>query len=101
MQLVGQLVGQRRLDAIPVLLYEDEGDSYNYEKGRYATIDFEWHDASRTLTIGDRAGAFPGMLAERIFNVVLVSPAHGTGVEITGNPDLTLRYEGEALKATL
>ena len=33
-------------------LYEDEGDNYNYEKGMYTNIPFEWNDAERTLTIG-------------------------------------------------
>ncbi len=53
------------------LLYEDEGDSYNYEKGQYSTIAFHWNDRSRTLTIADRQGSYPGMLQKRQFVVVL------------------------------
>ena len=53
------------------LLYEDEGDNYNYEKGVYATIAFHWSNASRQLTIGERKGTYPGMLKERQFTVVL------------------------------
>ncbi len=53
------------------VLYEDEGDSYNYEKGTYATITFDWNDKSRTLTIGARQGSYPGMLQSRKFTVVL------------------------------
>ena len=53
------------------LLYEDEGDNYNYEQGQYATISFQWNDRSRTLTIGSRQGSFPGMLERRQFTVVL------------------------------
>ncbi len=52
-------------------LYEDEGDSYNYEKGAYATIDFKWNDRSRTLTIGGQKGSYPGMLQSRKFTLVL------------------------------
>jgi alpha-D-xyloside xylohydrolase len=52
-------------------LYEDEGDSYNYEKGKYSTITFTWNDRSRTLTIGDRQGIYPGMLTTRQFTIVL------------------------------
>ena len=52
-------------------LYEDEGDSYNYERGVYTTITFQWNDRSRTLTIGQRQGSYPGMLASRQFTVVL------------------------------
>ena len=46
-------------------LYEDENDNYNYEKGFYSTIRFIWDDKSRTLTIADRKGEFPGMLVRR------------------------------------
>ena len=53
------------------VLYEDEGDSYNYEKGTYTTITFDWSDKSRTLTIGARRGSYPGMLQSRAFTVVL------------------------------
>ena len=52
-------------------LYEDEGDNYNYEKGAYATIPFHWNDRARTLTIGERQGSYPGMLATRQFTIVL------------------------------
>lgn len=53
-------------------LYEDEGDNYNYEKGAYSIITFNWDDATKTLTIDKREGSFAGMLAERKFNLVLV-----------------------------
>jgi alpha-D-xyloside xylohydrolase len=75
-------------------LYEDENDNYNYEKGTYATIPFSWNDASHTLTIGDRAGAFSDMLASRTFHIVFVSENHGAGVSLTPTPDKTIRYAG-------
>ena len=52
-------------------LYEDEGDGYNYEKGIYSTIAMQWNDRTRTLTIGERQGSFPGMLNQRLFTIVL------------------------------
>ena len=52
-------------------LYEDEGDGYAYEKGVYATIPMRWDDRTRTLTIGQRQGSYPGMLQQRRFTVVL------------------------------
>ncbi|HTJ13659.1 MAG TPA: TIM-barrel domain-containing protein [Dinghuibacter sp.] len=54
-------------------LYEDEGDSYDYEQGKYSTIDFTWDERSRTLTVSDRRGAFPGMPASRRFTVTVGS----------------------------
>ena len=52
-------------------LYEDEGDSYRYEQGVYSTITFNWNDKSRTLSIGERQGSFPGMLQNRQFTIVM------------------------------
>ena len=53
------------------VLYEDEGDNYNYEKGVFATIAFQWNNKSQTLTIGNRQSTYPGMLESRHFTVVL------------------------------
>ncbi len=55
------------------VLYEDENDNYNYEKGIYSTITFNWNDRKKTLTIDDRQGSFPGMLQSRTFNIVMMS----------------------------
>jgi len=75
-------------------LYEDDGLTYAYEKGACSTIPMHWDDASRTLTIGDRAGSFPGMLEQRAFHVIVIDPAHphaydpdaeGTVCEYAGN----------------
>jgi alpha-D-xyloside xylohydrolase len=82
-------------------LYEDENDNYNYEKGIYATIDFQWDDARRQLTIADRKGGFPGMLKERTINVVVVSRGHGTGVEVSDRFDKVVRYCGEKITLRL
>jgi alpha-D-xyloside xylohydrolase len=78
-------------------LYEDENDTYHYEKGAYATILFSWDDATHTLTIGDRTGSFPGMLENRAFRVIFVSENHGTGGGLTENADRTVRYSGKRI----
>ena len=52
-------------------LYEDEGDNYNYENGKYSEILFTWKNAANTLIINDVKGSFDGMLKNRTFNVVL------------------------------
>jgi alpha-D-xyloside xylohydrolase len=76
-------------------LYEDENDNYNYEKGVYATIGFQWDDLKQQLTVLEREGRFPGMLATRQFNLVVVKENHGTGIEVTDKPDSIIIYDGE------
>jgi alpha-D-xyloside xylohydrolase len=53
-------------------LYEDENINYNYEKGKFSTIEFQYNEASKTLTIADRKGSFDGMLKNRTFNIVFI-----------------------------
>lgn len=56
-------------------IYEDDGVTYNYEKGKYTTISLTWNDKSRTLTIGKRTGMYDGMLTSRKFTVVMPNGA--------------------------
>ena len=79
-------------------LYDDEGDNYNYEKGQHAVIPISWDEASQTLSIGKREGAYPGMPADRTFNVVWVSEGRAVGDMPTSSPDAQVRYVGEAVR---
>ena len=95
-----QYVGEKSWDSLELrvypgsdgsfVLYEDEGDSYNYEKGVYSTITFQWNDKMRTLTIGARQGSYPGMLQKRQFTIVLPDGQHQT-----------ISYEGKELQVNL
>ena len=82
-------------------LYEDEGTNYNYEKGKYATIDISYDDASRTLTIGQRKGSFPGMLKNRRFNVVLVSADNARELNLCNPEGKMVKYSGKAVTVKL
>jgi len=75
-------------------IYEDEGDTYNYEKGQSARIPLTWNESAKTLTIGARTGTFTGMQMTRTFNVVFVGASHGSGVEVTATPDQVVKYDG-------
>ncbi|MGE5777518.1 MAG: DUF5110 domain-containing protein, partial [Chloroflexota bacterium] len=55
------------------MLYEDEGDNYNYEQGDFATIHLTWNDSSRQLTLDNRQGSYPGMHASKTFRVVIAA----------------------------
>ncbi len=69
-------------------IYEDEGVNYNYEKGLCSMIALTYDDSEGILTIGERKGEFPGMLEERVFNVVKVSDGVSEKVG-------TLKYDGK------
>jgi alpha-D-xyloside xylohydrolase len=77
-------------------LYEDEGDTYNYETGQYSQITFTWDDTAKKLSVGARAGTYTGMPASRTFNVVWVGASHGTGADVTATADQVVKYDGTA-----
>jgi len=79
------------------LLYEDENDNYNYEKGAHAAIPLSWDESAQTLTICDRTGAYAGMLETRTFRVVFVREDHGVGGALTEAPDKTITYSGKKI----
>jgi alpha-D-xyloside xylohydrolase len=81
-------------------LYEDDGLTYGYERGELSRIPITWADATRTLTLGERQGSFPGMLAARTFEVVLVSAATPIGFSFTPSAQRVLAYSGSAVQAT-
>jgi alpha-D-xyloside xylohydrolase len=78
-------------------LYNDEGDSYDYERGAHSTTTLTWSDATRTLTIVARQGAYPNMPRETTFHIVLARPNHGTGEATTDTADKTVTYDGSEL----
>ncbi len=83
------------------ILYEDENDNYNYEKGAFSTITFTWNDAKKVLTINDRKGTFPGMLTERKFNIVKVTSGNGTGMDAVQKYNTVVDYKGKKVMVKL
>jgi len=60
-------------------LYEDEGNNYNYETGKYTIIPFKWDEKNKTLTIKDMQGGYEGCLKQRTFTIVFVNSKNGSG----------------------
>jgi len=83
------------------MVYEDENDNYNYEKGKYATYTFTWNDKARTLTISDTKGGYAGMPKSRKFDIVIVNGDHGSNEQVTEKADREVKYSGKAMTVKL
>jgi alpha-D-xyloside xylohydrolase len=81
-------------------IYEDGGDTYDYESGQYSEIPLTWTNATKTLTIGARTGSYTGMATTRTFNVVFVGANHGSGIGVTATPDQVVHYDGTQVVVT-
>jgi alpha-D-xyloside xylohydrolase len=79
------------------VLYEDENDNYNYEKGVYSTINFGWDDRKKTLTIYDRKGSFPGMLQRRKFRIRIVGIDKSSEENTVNEPGKVITYDGKTV----
>ncbi len=78
-------------------LYEDEGDGYAYEHGASATIEMCWDDAARRLSIGKRAGSYPGMPGEREMIVAVHGGTAGSRTDSGAAARRALCYAGEPM----
>jgi alpha-D-xyloside xylohydrolase len=76
------------------VLYDDEGDSYRYEKGSHSTISLDWNDRKHTLTVGDRQGSFPGMSKERTFRIFVAREGTDAGINSQAQPSTVVHYNG-------
>ncbi|KQV82589.1 glycoside hydrolase [Massilia sp. Root351] len=77
-------------------VYEDDNETYAYEKGQYATYELVWNDAARSLTVGARKGTYPGLVKSRKLNLVLVGPGNATAIEPAA-ATRSVTYSGQPL----
>ena len=79
-------------------LYEDDGLTYDYERGAFTHIPITWNEGNRTLTIGKRQGSFEGMLKSRTFQIVWISPGKPAEFSFDPKPDRAITYSGEEVR---
>lgn len=75
-------------------LYEDSGTDYGYEKGEFSSIPLSYDDARGELKIGARNGQFPGMVANRTFNVRWIAAGDRRALDFGAKPDASVEYSG-------
>jgi alpha-D-xyloside xylohydrolase len=71
-------------------LYEDEGDNYNYESGRFSIVMLRWSELDGELTIAARAGEFDGMVKSRQFDIAFISK--------NGRKSCSVVYSGDEMR---
>jgi alpha-D-xyloside xylohydrolase len=76
-------------------LYEDEGTNYNYEKGALSTINFDYNEATKSLTVGARKGTFKGMLQNRTIRVLVISANKAKSLDFNQKIDHEVKYSGK------
>jgi alpha-D-xyloside xylohydrolase len=79
------------------VIYEDDSETYNYEKGQRATVELLWNDTAKTLTIGPRSASFPGMMPTRTMNVVLARRGQNQGIRESDSGVKFITYTGKKL----
>lgn len=82
-------------------LYEDEDISYNYEKGMYSNIRFDYNENEKTLIIQKRDGTFSGMLQKRIFNIICIKKSNPVAFDFAQKYDEQVLYDGEKLSVKM
>ncbi|MFN3387978.1 MAG: TIM-barrel domain-containing protein [Allosphingosinicella sp.] len=82
-------------------LYEDDGLSRQYLNGAFARISLRYDEATGTLTIGAREGAYLGMLEKRTFHIRWMRPGKARALALDGEADATVEYTGMQLRVVV
>jgi alpha-D-xyloside xylohydrolase len=82
-------------------LYEDEGINYNYEKGKYSTIDLIYWDKDKIFTIQTRKGAYNGMPVNRKINIIYVTKQNPAGIDSKPSRFKEINYNGSKVSVRL
>ncbi|MDP4265376.1 MAG: glycoside hydrolase family 31 protein [Bacteroidota bacterium] len=106
-----QYTGEKKADTITLCvyggkdagfsLYEDEETNYNYEKGLFATIQFNYTEKNKTLEIQKREGEFPGMPGKRFFRIVYINSNKPIPLKPEKNEGQMVKYNGSRLVISL
>lgn len=82
-------------------LYEDEGDSYRYEKGAYSCIAFKWDNKKGILEIAKRQGIYDGMPMQRLFYVKIINETNDYNEDSGHHEGKKVIYTGTKLEVKL
>lgn len=77
-------------------LYEDDNETYAYEKGVYRAVDLNWNESRRTLEFSETKGTFKPAFSKQTFQIKVISP-DGNGKIKTQSA--TINYQGRRVKA--
>ncbi|MCX2473493.1 glycoside hydrolase family 31 protein [Pedobacter sp. MC2016-05] len=80
-------------------IYQDEGDNYNYEKGKSSTITLRWSEKTKVLNIGTREGSFADMTRNQLFNIRLVG--HVNKPSDHSIDKKTVTYSGQSIQVSM
>jgi alpha-D-xyloside xylohydrolase len=73
-------------------LYNDEGDNYNYEKGKYSEIPIIWDEKNQTLTLGKQIGNYKNQIPLYTMNIVWISGNENESISET------VKYTGKKVQ---
>ncbi|MDE6631931.1 MAG: DUF5110 domain-containing protein, partial [Muribaculaceae bacterium] len=70
-------------------LYDDDGETYDFEKGEFTRIKMSWDDNKNELTIADAEGTYPE------------APATRKMTFRKGDKSKTITYKGKSTKVKI
>lgn len=82
-------------------IYQDEGDNYNYEKGKSSAVTFSWNENTKNFTIGSRKGSFATMLYHQVFHINIAGGENGGGNAKSLILKKNIRYSGQRVSIKL
>ncbi|MGQ8366210.1 TIM-barrel domain-containing protein [Glaciecola sp. 1036] len=82
-------------------LYEDDGKSYDYEKGEFSFVQINYDDNAKTVSFSQREGGFPELVTERVFNIRLITGEQADAANFDVQTEAQVTYTGEPVSVQL
>ena len=71
-------------------IYEDAGDGYDYENGRFSIMTIAWTEEDKVLALSSRRGSFDSLIEQRQYNITVIHEDH--------KQTNTMLYNGSAIQ---
>lgn len=82
-------------------LYEDDGTTYNYEKGIFNQIQIKYDDQTKIFTLSERKGKYTATPKTRKFDIILVNQQRPYGIDRQVKPNASVTYKGKRINVKL
>lgn len=77
------------------LLYEDDNETYAYERGGYSAIQMKWNNTHRTFTLFAPTGKMSPKLKNRKFKIQILTPSKSGDVSVV---EKEVMYDNKTMK---
>lgn len=82
-------------------LYQDDGKSYDYEKGEFSVTSITWNDDARTVEFAAREGEFPELVKSREYRIRIIDGKQDGADDFSVEGATSVTFSGQPITVQL